>query len=713
MRTIAQDSLGRNTLIKKTNLQRIGFVHSLYPNRAMEWINIRTICINALTRKGLVEYLPYLELITFGWRYHGQFCSLAYHPSAVFRDFVFNEMTFKTPCPCNTIKKFAKFIDPLTTDSTPNSQIPSITDKHVRTMDIDIIKDPMLKNNFKNGLNHIPLRKTLLHEVVDTVLDAWYQTCQILNIDPSDQINLIREEVWLTLKRKASVNAGGFKYSQPSLTKNHPAMDELEWIQQYLFIAGLDKAAANASFICISHIRAQALLRLQGKDFAPCIQEDTWQKPENIAVALFGEICLLLPELPLQKGRLPYLMGTFKQHKNTYRWLTNAHKTIYSTIAQFITVALLGIIPLLKQWFATRMKMYTSLMGVNTSNFWIIDSILDMALNLPNKIHDIFVADITHCYEAIPLEGEDNLMNAITALISKAFRQNRCLHPRSEQHLWVKYNEDKSIASTTRWASVPPSNGLWVEFSETRLVNLTQWLVSNCYVTLGDRTWKQIAGIPMGFSCSPLWCNLYFLHYESNFITRLAQLGRVDLMKHFKYAFRYIDDLCILNGGDIIQFLNPNSKRIDENPFWIYPLDIVEIKIEVDRFSTEFPQRGTSAHFMNMQISILNEKDGLFRTHKFDKRRSLPFPYAQYLQFRSNRSISQSYKIVQSQAFPILYLSNNTHDVLNELELLLQVLTSNGFRRYKLIQLLTKFLRNGSFPALKFDLMEVLNKLER
>ena len=126
-----------------------------------------------------------------------------------------------------------------------------------------------------------------------------------------------------------------------------------------------------------------------------------------------------------------------------------------------------------------------------------------------------------------------------------------------------------------------------------------------------------------------------------------------------------------------------------------------------------FPQRGTNAHFLNMQISVTNEVDGEFRTHKFDKRRNLPFKYSQYLQFRSNRSVSQSYNIIQSQAFPILYLSSNVHDVLNELENLLQILTANGFRRYKSKSRLLKFLRQGSFPGIRFDLVKVIQDLER
>lgn len=712
-RSITRDILGRNVLVKKSNLKRIGFVHSLYPNRAMEWISIRQVCMDALMRQGYEELIPHLENITFGWRYHEQFCSIAYRPAKVFRDFIFDDNTFQSPCPCNSPQRFSAYLDPDTASVNPNVQIPSITDRHVRTMNTGIIRDRILKENFTNGLNHIPLRQTLLHEVVETVVNTWNQICSILQIDPYDQTPWIRNRTWEILKAKASLNVGGFKYSQPSFKKRQSAMDELQWIQQYLFIAGLDKAASNASFICVSHMRAQALLRLQGKDFAPCLHNEVWTSPAQIEEKLFDEMCSLLPEIPLQSARLPYLMGTFKQHKLTYRWLTNAHKSIYSHIAQFITIALMGIIPVLKQWFAKRTQTYSSLMGIETKNFWMIDSVLDLALNLPERIHDVFVADIAHCYEAIPLEGDDNLMSAISKLVTYAFRQKQIDHPRSEPKLWVRFDEKKMTASSAKWASYEPKDGLWVEMSADRLIGLNRWLSSNCYVMLGDRVWQQISGIPMGFSCSPLWCNLYFLHYETSFISRLGALGRIDLMKRFRHSFRYIDDLCILNNGDVLQFLDPNAERVASNPFWIYPLGIVEIKSEIDRFSAMFPQRGTSAHFMNMQISIINEVEGVFRTHKFDKRRNLPFQYAQFLQFRSNRSVSQSYNIIQSQAFPILYLSSNEHDALNELEYLLQVLTANGFRRHKLKSRLLKFLRRGSFPGLRFDLVKVVDYLER
>ena len=108
-------------------------------------------------------------------------------------------------------------MDPQIAGTTPDLKISSLIDTHVRTMDIEIVRDPALTNNFRNGLNHIPLRQTLLHEVVETILDAWNQVCHILQIDPSNQTTWIRISVWAILKGKASYNAGELKYSRPSL----------------------------------------------------------------------------------------------------------------------------------------------------------------------------------------------------------------------------------------------------------------------------------------------------------------------------------------------------------------------------------------------------------------------------------------------------------------------------------------------------------------
>jgi hypothetical protein len=54
----------------------------------------------------------------------------------------------------------------------------------------------------------------------------------------------------------------------------------------------------------------------------------------------------------------------------------------------------------------------------------------------------------------------------------------------------------------------------------------------------------------MGFVCSPLACNIYFLFYQCQFIMKLAKLSRIDIMGNFKFVARYMDDICWINVGD-------------------------------------------------------------------------------------------------------------------------------------------------------------------
>jgi len=156
--------------------------------------------------------------------------------------------------------------------------------------------------------------------------------------------------------------------------------------------------------------------------------------------------------------------------------------------------------------------------------------------------------------------------------------------------------------------------------------------------------------------------------------------------------------------------LDPNQPRIPNNPFWIYPLDVLEIKCEITTYAKDALFRGIHAHFMNLELYIKDDNSGLYRTTKFDKRRNLPFRYSQYIQFRSNRPIRQSYSIAISQTVPVLYLSSDVDAAHKELEMLVSVLQSNGFQRHRLICNITKFLRENTFPGIKYEISSLLQK---
>jgi hypothetical protein len=67
--------------------------------------------------------------------------------------------------------------------------------------------------------------------------------------------------------------------------------------------------------------------------------------------------------------------------------------------------------------------------------FWIVKSIIDFTINHPEKIEDVFVADITQCYENIPIEGKDNMIFIIFFFVKNGFQQYHSQHPRLEHLL--------------------------------------------------------------------------------------------------------------------------------------------------------------------------------------------------------------------------------------------------------------------------------------
>jgi hypothetical protein len=209
----------------------------------------------------------------------------------------------------------------------------------------------------------------------------------------------------------------------------------------------------------------------------------------------------------------------------------------------------------------TRVEGYKRFLKTDTSIYWIIDSIIDFTLNIPHEINNIFVADITRCFETISIIGRDTLFEAIEFITSLGVSNMKHKFPKSEQLLWIKTNA-KGINLRAVWVSSTLKHGNWFPLTITKFLMLHKWPTTNCFERLGDRIWIQILGIPMGFSCSPLWCNLYLLSYEIRFIQRLARLGKTYLMNKFKFAFMYIDDLCWLNVGDAGLFLDPTQPKL-------------------------------------------------------------------------------------------------------------------------------------------------------
>lgn len=712
-RVVLPDSYGRQTL-RRTNARKpIGYIRIFYHNRALEWVNIRRLFADLFCFFNFSHLCPLIEEITFAWMYADPLASVLYQPAMVFKKFSFIQLLDPTSsCLCTSAKRLIRFCDPQTCHEL-SSHAPS--GLHVRTMDLTIIQHKELRHAIAQGLNHIPLQPTHIAKAVAAIMQAYAQLTQILNLE-SLQFPVVEAQQKLhatclsILKAAARSNKHGFRVSTQSLFDIPAVKNESQWILQHLFCVGLDKASNNACFLCIRHIRLMAVERLNGMDFAPCTRSLIWLLPTAILDQVSNDLKLILPEFPPPYQSLPYLMATYKQHKGKYRWLTNAFRTVFSNIALVLTITSKLLLQAVKTWAGSKKQSYKSFLRVDTSIFWLIDSIIDTTLNLPDQIHDIFVADICRCYEMIPLQGPDKLHTAIAYVTRIAYRHAASAHPKSVTSIWVRSTNDGTPAAA-RWATTHPQYGNWVEIPEARLLQLHEWLMNNCFITLGDRVWRQCTGIPMGFSCSPIWCNMYLLSYEIQFIQRLARLGRVDLMSKFQHAFRYIDDLCFINSESPRKFLDPLQPRESNNPFWIYPLNVLDIKEETSEFSKDYPDKGIKAHFMNAELHLNESDPTLYSLRKFDKRRDLPFMYTQYIKFHSNRPVQQAYNIVISQVLPILYISNSNSAANDEILCLVDTLSSNGFRRTRLLRIISRFLLKGPFPGSKVDILSLASSL--
>ena len=701
-------------MIQKHNERKpIGFIILTYPSRALEWISLRKVFAECLSKFDMEHMVPCIADIMFAWKYHDKLSSTFYKPAEVFKKFSFIHLLDEADqCACLQAKRLSRFLDEQTRNETSSYAAAQV---HVRSVDINLIQHRDLRQAVSMGLNHIPLKPTSIAVSIATILDAFMQLIHILKLEQlglpvSEAMEWLRTSCLEQLKSAARSNRSGLRHSGQDLLSQKAVQNELNWILSRLYCSGLDKASNNACFICIKHIRLLALERLSCQDFSPCKEGQMWLIQSQVLEQVAREIKELVPQLQISSMALPYLMATYKLHKGKYRWLTNAFQTIFSNLAQMITLAIMAVLEKVKDWAMSTMSGYKSFLRCSTSIFWLVNSSIEVALNLPEKIEEVFVADITRCYETIPLHGPDNLLDAVAHIIKIGFKQARDVHARSIPKIWIRVDAEGKAAKAS-WSTTCPNYGTWFQLTEEKLVDLHAWLMCNCYVALGDRVWLQRAGIPMGFSCSPLWCNTYLLFYEIGFIQRLAKLGRIDLMQRFQYAFRYIDDLCWINTTAPMEFLSPQQERHETNPFWIYPLNVLEIKSEVSRYSEANPLKGIMANFMNLEIQISELDPTAYRIRKYDKRRALPFSYTQYIKFHSNRPIKQSYSIAVSQSVPILYISNSVEAATKEIQILVATLVGNGFYEPRLKRTISEFISQNQFLGLKFNIQQLCDNL--
>ena len=82
----------------------------------------------------------------------------------------------------------------------------------------------------------------------------------------------------------------------------------------------------------------------------------------------------------------------------------------------------------------------------------------------------------------------------------------------------VNYLATSKLTAEAYWTMCSKDNK---SIDKKGLIGMLEYLIDNIYVSVGNRTYRQCIGIPMGTDCAPLLANLFF-NYEYQRVGRLS-----------------------------------------------------------------------------------------------------------------------------------------------------------------------------------------------
>ena len=348
----------------------------------------------------------------------------------------------------------------------------------------------------------------------------------------------------------------------------------------------IDKASGNVAFVCKRFYLKVLLDELgYGKATPNATYEQVTTSVEDIKSK---HIRFLTDKFKLKQlsseSKLPNIYWLPKMHKTPikFRFIIAAPDCTIKPLAKSLT----SIFSLFYKQIESYNKKCSFFSGVNT--FWVIQN-NQPVIKAIKKINDrrqgrsVETFDFSTLYTKIP---HIKLTDVLCKMVDFCFSGGN----------------SKSLLVNTfgaRWVENPRSAFV---YTKKKVKLALRYLMSNCYFTLGSKTFRQIIGIPMGSDPAPFFANLFLYYYESKWL-RNIQKSDLSRARKFKSVFRFIDDLLSLNDGG--EF----SRSLSE----IYP---EELELSKENVGT------LSSSFLDIHIKL---SDRQFSSKLFDKRDNFNF----------------------------------------------------------------------------------------
>jgi len=512
-------------------------------------------------------------------------------------------ITYKLRSPISSIifnyNKFVKSIDvnnALANDSCfpcscHNSEFKNNFHGHIITGDLRIVQNDKLRNLLSKGPKYrqpMPINFPDAKEAIITgmkeCVSKWcakHALHHSIMVPYMDAINSLLDTRIAQLEQQVHP-------IHVNIFDDFHVRSHLKQLQDKFVIVPIDKASGNIAFIC-KRFYAKVILEelglnhIGGSDTYSAVDEDCrsiTDRHKHFLRDKFGLSSLSASD------KLPSIYWLPKLHKSPvkFRFIIAAPDCSIKPLARSIT----SIFKLFQKQICKYNEISSFYSGIKT--FWVIHDnrpVLDTIkhFNRNRKARSMETFDFSTLYTKIP---HDKLTDVLCKLVDFCFDGGT--------HEFIFCNDWGA-----RWVSDPSSYDFVYDKAKMKLA--IRYLMSNCYFTFGNRTFRQVIGIPMGSDPAPFFANLFLYYYESKWIRNL-QRNDLSRARKFSSIFRFIDDLLTMN---------------DDGEFARSFREIYPPELQLNKEN----ERNDRATFLDLENVIVDRN---IMSSLYDKRNAFPFP---------------------------------------------------------------------------------------
>lgn len=529
---------------------------------------------------------------------------------------------------------------------------------HIVTGNMEFVQNDKLKSIMNYGTNYrVPTKvdwDKVMSEIkssINNLIKVWSNKEKLcLNVF-NEWKNKVLECIKYRVCNLKSISKYGNNNYQ-NIWKNKDMLEELNRLHDKYVIVNADKCSNNIIIICKKYyiscmIKELKLNKLNTKSMytrSKCKpnNDDTYLFCNEVVTSLIDKHNIYMHKnnitIPENMMKLPKLYMIPKMHKYPpkERYIAASNSCTTKPLSNIITKCL-KLITLQHRKYCKVIEEYT---GVN--RMWIIDNSKNVLetieyYNDNDNIKNINSYDFSTLYTKIP---HKDLKEKIIWVVEKAF------YNKSKSHIYV----NNHIATWNK------RNNTHV-LDKDKLIEYICYLIDNIYISVNNKIFRQIIGIPMGTDCAPFLANLYLYALEFKFLDNLTKED-IPLARKFSNSYRYIDDLIMFN----------NNGLMDEYKYKIYPKELILNKEN---------KNDQICNFLDIHMNIMNHK---IITSIYDKRDDFNFKVNSFPNLSGNIHSVRTHGVIISQLLRYAKVCLKVEDFINRSKIMITTLLNQFFK---------------------------------